>query len=162
MTNPRTPAQPLPDKAPDAWRIEWHSDQHPGGFVGFAGPYVRDVNDLDQPIDALHHAEPLYTLPNALRALALDEGLLQVLAQAMDTYGARDGMCRLAHAMENPPPPPPAEPVGDVIVLDRGGLHWKREEDGFWRVGLGLRTTWVDLVKDHGPVRIYVNEAARG
>lgn len=103
-------AKKAPDeRAPDAWLVSWVSGRESLATNGatFSG------------WTASHHAEPLYTLPNALRALAdleqspLRETLIYSgwLPSSDDAESLDDVLRAVADELENPgPPPPPPDP----------------------------------------------------
>jgi hypothetical protein len=148
-------------KAPDAWLVE----DHLGKTFTFSDERAREGARLWNA----HHAEPLYTLPNALRALAEDVELVKRLRLAVNGGGGMkslisDNLRDLADELDNPEPPMPPEPTGDVKVFDKNDSQWvpTPRRCGRWeRVGNSafgvLFREWSSpkFHREFGPLKIY-------
>lgn len=145
MTDESTP------RAPDAWLVTWPLL---GGGIDLLA--TRRVNP-DWAASKVHHAEPLYTLPNALRALAEDDDLVVAMAgsTALSTGWTSNYLCALADDLDNPVPPIPPEPTGDVVVFDMVESPWRKHGDWWATANRGGGWDWVTLVQEFGPVKVY-------
>lgn len=144
------------DKAPDAWVIVWESQpdvKHvmfgvESDFVGW-GP-----NEYN-----LHDAEPLYTLPNALRALASD-GSPEAGERRRKHHLAMSSLFNMAEELD--PPTAGPEPVGGAIATDRDGDVWV-PGDGEWFMASDEDRrnpeTWKSLSQSFGPITVWRAEA---
>lgn len=148
---------------PDAWLLSYPADKE----YQSAGTDSEAWNGRS----LVHHAEPLYTLPNALRALADDADLPRRLAELRNSapnqcfiedgsfLAVRFGLNALADELENPEPPIPPEPTGDVVVFDREGSLWNGVENGrdhWWASDAHEGGwDWRALVLDFGPLKAY-------
>lgn len=147
------------EKAPDAWLVAGEGRRRNAVWAD------DDAHNYG-PGAIAHHAEPLYTLPNALRALAEDRERVDDLIDACDrnaiiTAAANPAILPRATRIELMQAalrslvaePEPEEPTGlgavaearsEIYVIDKTTTtvrRWKRArgEDG------GRRHAWADL-----------------
>ena len=131
------------EKAPDAWLVTGEGRRR-------SAVWADDDAHNYGPGAIAHHAEPLYTLPNALRALAEDRERVDDLIDACDrnaiiTAAANPAILPRATRIELMQAalrslvaePEPEEPTGlGAVVKDGRGWRWMR------RGGFGYR--WID------------------